>query len=179
MEGKFKTWIISLDKNKAPISETKIYFNATSDLKNNTGKNLPYSWIKSLNYALKKYSNYHLNKCISKIVSPDNKDMTEYMILAILAFKKPSIKVFMDKKYYLSLSETQIYDKVGLLISISEDNQVGLFGLKPYELFLSVLSKPMRIKTLESLIIDRPNFWEDVFLLVTSDYDWSSIFTQK
>jgi len=175
-EKKFKGWIVSLDKGKSPISETMLYFNAARELNTVTGKILPFSWIKSLNTALNKYSNYHLSKCINKIVSPDGEDMTEYMIFAVLAERKASIKSYSDSVYSIPPSDVQLYSNAGLLISVSEDNQVGLFGLKPYDLFLSVASKPVRAKVLESLIVNRPDFWEDVHVLVTADYDWSKIF---
>ncbi|MCX8188937.1 MAG: hypothetical protein N3F64_04445 [Nitrososphaeria archaeon] len=175
-EKKFKGWIVSLDKNKSPISETVLYFNAARELNTVTGKILPFSWIKSLNTALNKFSNYHLSKCINKIVSPDGEDMTEYMIFAVLASKKESIKSYSDNLYNIPPSDIQLYSKAGLLISVSEDNQVGLFGLRPYELFNSVASKPVRAKVLESLVVNRPDFWEEVHILVTADYDWSKIF---
>lgn len=175
-EKKFRGWIVSLDKHRSPIPDTVIYFNAARDLNTVTGKILPLSWIKSLNSNLNKFSNYHLSKCINKIVSPDGEDMTEYMIFAVLASKKDSIKSYSDNTYNIPPSDIPLYSKVGLLISVSEDNQVGLFGLRPYELFNSVASKPMRAKILESLIVNRPDFWEEVHILVTADYDWSKIF---
>lgn len=178
-EKKFKGWIVSLDKHKSPTSETILYFNAARELNTVTGKILPFSWIKSLNTALNKYPNYHLSKCINKIVSPDGEDMTEYMIFAVLATKKDSIKSYSDNLYNIPSSDVQLYSKAGLLISVSEDNQVGLFGLKPYELFVSVSAKPMRAKILESLVVNRPEFWEEVHVLVTADYDWSKIFYQS
>lgn len=176
---KLKAWLVFIEKSRSNIAETLLYFGATRDLKFKTGKLLPYSWVKSLDIVLNRYSHYTLSKCIDKILSPDQEDLTDHAIFAVVGFKKDDIESLRDGVYNISRNDARLYRRVGLLLCISEDNQVGLFGVWPNELFLAVKQNPTHARILESLILNRPNFWEDVFVMVPLDYDWSSIFTAK
>jgi hypothetical protein len=175
-EKKFGGWVLSLDERTSPLSEKILYFNATRDLNEAAEKILSYSWMESLSAALNRNPNYRISRCVNRIFSPEGEDMTEYLIFAVLASKKDSIKSYADHIYNISPSDTLLYSRVGLLIGVSEDNQVGLFGIRPYELFKSVESRPEHAKVLESLIVDRPDFWDNVLILLAADYDWSTIF---
>jgi len=177
--GDTGVWIVGLDKGKAPIGESLLYFGATRGFKDITGKLLPFSWVRSLNSVLGKYPNYQLIKCINKVVSPDREDMTDYMILAVLALKRDDIRYLVDSNYKISVSDANLYRRVGMLFSVSEDNQVGLFGLWPDELFKGVAKNQIHAKIIESLLVNRPNFWKNVIIMVTADYDWSSVFPSK
>jgi len=106
-----------------------IYFGATRDFRDITGKILPYSFIKSLGMLVNKYPYYKLYKCVNKIVSPDKEDMTDYMMLAVLALKRDDVQGLVDSSFKIAPSDAHLYRRVGLLFSVSEDNQVGLFGL--------------------------------------------------
>jgi hypothetical protein len=178
-EKKLNAWLVFLEKSRSNIAETLLYFGATRDLKFKTGKLLPFSWVKSLNVVLNKYSNYTLSKCIDKILSPDQEDLTDHAIFAVVGFKREHIESLHDGIFNISKSDARLYRRVGLLFCISEDNQVGLFGVWPNELFLAVKQNPVHTRILESLLLNRPNFWEDVFVMVPLDYDWSSIFTAE
>ena len=174
-------WYIGLDKTSAPIDESVIYFGATRDFKDVTGKILPYSFIKSLGMLMNssRYPIYKLYKCINRIVSPTKEDMTDYAMIAVLALKKDNIQGFVDGTFRITQSDAHLYRRVGLLFSISEDNQVGLFGLWPDEFYKGVAARPINAKIVESLLVNRPDFWKAVIIMVTSDYDWKKIFAYK
>ena len=144
-----------------------------------TGKILPYSFVKSLGMLLNKYSTYKLYKCINKIVSPTKEDMTDYAMLAVLALKRDDIFGLIDSNYKIAPSDAHLYRRVGLLFSISEDNQVGLFGLWPDEFYKGVAAHPINAKIVESLLVYKPDFWKNVMVMVTSDYDWKSILVSR
>jgi len=176
---RFGIWYVGLDKTKVPINESMLYFGATRDFRDITGKILPYSFVKSLGMLVNKYPNYKLYKGINKIVSPDKEDMTDYMMLAVIALKRDDVQGLVDSNFKIAPSDVHLYRRVGLLFSISEDNQVGLFGLWPDEFYKGVATHPINAKIVESLLVNRPNFWKTVIVMVTSDYDWSNIFKPK
>jgi hypothetical protein len=49
----------------------------------------------------------------------------------------------------------------------------------PDEFYKGVAAHPINAKIVESLLVNRPNFWKAVIVMVTSDYDWSNIFKPK
>jgi len=170
------TWLVSLNKEKSSLTDESLYFSATRDLEFVTGKILQYSWLRALVGNTKKYRNYKVLDCIERVISPDKEDFTDHAIFCVIGYKKRYIdKEEALEKYNVDEHLFKVLNKVGLLCSISEDNLIGVFGVIPHDAFIAIRQKPIYLRVIESLLVNKMEFWEDVYLLITEGYDWESL----
>ena len=156
-----KTWNVYREASGSPTT-----FLDAADL--SLGERIfKYRWLKRLMAISKKHRNFALHKVIDRIEAPDGKVFAKHAFVAVLARKR-------GKKAYLGADSRdrfeQLPDQIGYLCTVSEDNQVGVLGLKGKDFYdLCKMNKEF-LKFARELIIENPDLWQHVDILVPRRY---------
>jgi len=161
MAAKMKTWSVYHETGGSPIT-----FLDAADL--SLGERIfKYGWVKRLMAISKKRRNFVLQKVIDRVEAPDGKMFTKHAFVAVLASKT-------EKKANLGadLSERfdQLPDQIGYLCTVSEDYEVGVFGVKGRDFYDLCKMNEEFLRFARKLIVDRPDLWQHVDVLVPVRY---------
>lgn len=161
MATKMKTWNVYHEAGGTPIT-----FLDAADLSLEE-RIFKYGWVKRLLAISKKHRNFVLQKAIDRVEAPDGKTFTKHAFVAVLASKT-------GKKAGLGTDSRgrfdQLPEQIGYLCTVSEDYEVGVFAVKGKDFYnLCKMNKEL-LRFARKLIVDRPDLWQRVDVLVPMQY---------
>lgn len=161
MASEMKTWNVYHGADGRPIT-----FLDAADLSLEE-RIFQYRWVKRLMTISKKHQKFELHKVIDRIEAPDGKMFTKHAFLAVLA-NRAGKKVRLDSHSMKRFE--QLPKQIGYLCTVSEDYQVGVFGVKGRDFYNLCKLKKRFLRFARKLIVEGPDLWQRVDVLVPRRY---------
>jgi len=161
MAAKMKIWNVYHEAGRTPIT-----FLDAADLSLEE-RIFKYGWVKRLTAISKKRRNFALHKAIDRVEAPDGKTFTKHAFVAVLASKtgkKGALRADSSERF------ERLPEQIGYLCTVSEDYEVGVFGVKGRDFYdLCKMNKEF-LRFARKLIVDRPDLWQHVDVLIPMRY---------
>ena len=155
-----RTWSVCFSDDAIGFGR-RLNFYKTTDLRG--FKVLPYKWFLRLDGNLHKERHYSLVENIRSIYAPDREELSD-MLFVVLAesSRKTDEQIDLGDGYVISGEICKNVSVVGYIVGLSTANEVGAFGLWPYDFYKVSVERPDIMIIAQLLVADKPQFWTRV-----------------
>jgi hypothetical protein len=155
-----RTWSVYFNDDGMGFGK-RLNFYKTTDLRG--FKVLPYKWFLRLDGNLDKERHYSLVENIRSIYAPDRAELSDMLFVVIAeSNKETAAQIDLGDGYVVSRDVCKNVGLVGYILGLSTANEVGAFGLWPYDFYKVSVKRPDIMIIAQLLIADKPQFWTRV-----------------